>query len=141
MSRRLILASLLFALLIPVAAAAQESDEPDVIAISYFKCKLGSLSDVNALDASSTAIAQELIDSGTWTVYGILNHRWADEWNYMTYVGAPSLASLLSGLDTFNDRLEALPENEAETDRFQTLCTAHKDNIYNWVKALGGPAE
>lgn len=121
------------------AALAQESAEPGVVAVRYFKCAGADVGEAaEMLNGDFRPIANQLIDEGKLLDYGILTHYWGDDWNLVDYFVAEDLESFHAA---FGEAVERAQEDDPEGKRFEkfsSLCPDHKDNIYSVVNP---PAE
>lgn len=114
------------------AQADNESDnsETGITVVSYFKCYDASLSkavemykDVNAPHIN------KLVDDGKLMSWGILTHYWGDEWNLISYFIAKDLATFEKA---YSEAVEAtMEENPDAMDKWRSMCSEHKDNIYS----------
>ncbi len=122
-------------------AQAQESEESSsVMAVSWYKCQLNKLGEVNDLVTEyNEPVLNRLVDEKKLMGWGSMNHRWGDEWSFMLYYEAKDMESLDNAMDEFMQEMSKMDKSAEE--RFFSLCTEHKDNIYTTVHGYYGSDE
>ena len=115
----------------PSLARAQDSEQPPVLAISWFQCDWNEVDQVLAeADSMSLPIWNELVEEGMLRSAGSFTHWMADEWNVAYYTVADDIPAYLEAFWEQNRRFEErYPDydGEASTDR----CPVHKDAFYH----------
>ena len=116
----------LFVLLFAVPASAQDDARPTFIT-TYHQCDMGMLDDLVEHDRErSLPILQALVDDGSLSSAGSARHQWGDEFNLMTWISAPDMASALAGLEAFNARYNEMYPDDT---MFNEVCPTHRDRI------------
>lgn len=104
------------------------------VVYSENKCHSKHISDLNQYTKDTWApILNEIVESGTWSNWGVMNHAWGNEWNWNIYYIAPDRESFFKG---FSEMIKKM--NEKHPDWFQKSqewCFEHKDNMY--VQSIG----
>ncbi|HYO47329.1 MAG TPA: hypothetical protein VEY33_11650 [Gemmatimonadota bacterium] len=122
------------ALAFPVAAGAQEMEEPDppVLRLSFFICDLSGGND-DAIDEEietrQMPIWNALADEGMIESYGYFFHWWADQWNVAIYTIAPTIQAIIDASAEAGDRLEAQYGEDAPS-AIADHCPQHRDGFY-----------
>jgi hypothetical protein len=110
--------------------------------MSFWQCDIAHLDEiVRGANTYQKPAAQELIDEGMITNWGLMVHSWGDEWNVVFHTSADDEAALMSANTEMNLRATALAEAAGEDiDLGPPLlrhCTAHKDNFYTNAAYIG----
>ena len=116
-----------------LAQDAEESTQPNVVALSEWKCDWGELGDIVELaNGTVREVWEELEDEGMIDGWGILTHAWGDEYNLVLYTLAQDVEGVMAASNEYFRRIaERDPEN-AIGDQFTDACREHRDNIYNF---------
>jgi hypothetical protein len=119
-----------------VSASAQPADQPPpVVALSFWKCERSALDQIITTEfAQGLPIYQSFVDSGRIFEAGTLRHAWGDEYNYVSYLVAPDIATIAAASDEIN---EAYGERYPNDNAFLEHCTEHFDNIYTAATGEG----
>ncbi len=84
---------------------------------------------VNQLaDSLMRPILDAMVDEGVIYNWGILTHRWGDEWNWNWYMFTKDHASFVSAWNQFVER--ASKANPGSLGQIFRHTTAHKDNTF-----------
>jgi hypothetical protein len=122
----------LTALATPPVAAQEPTDggTPGVL-VSQQICDMGAIDDLNQLVVDIWApILDAAVADGRLTGWGVLNHYWGDEWNWLIYYAGDDVDALIGtagGL--LGEVIEAMPGDDPVA-QFGEWCSAHKDNLY-----------
>lgn len=121
-------------LLLPAAVAAQEAEmeQPGTIVVSQNICQ--DVSEANEWGREIAGpVLDELVAEGRLLGWGILNHGWGDEWNFVIYYAAEDIPAFHTAFGEFFSR--ATERHPDFLERLESNCTRHKDNIYRVVIA------
>ncbi|MFQ5680272.1 MAG: hypothetical protein ACE5HP_12545 [Gemmatimonadota bacterium] len=125
----------------PSQAAAQDSESPPVLQISWFQCDWNEVGTVLAeADSMNLPIWKELEEEGLVRSAGTLTHWMADEWNVAFYMVVDDIPAYLKAFQEAQRRFnERYPDYdiEAATDR----CPVHKDAFYHFGPRTGADDE
>jgi hypothetical protein len=100
------------------------------VIISSFKCDWNRMAEIVAQAEAQLPYWQEQKTAGTIMDTGVYVHSYADEWNFMRYIVAPTMESAVSANAAANGAFaEANPASNAIIE----ACPSHRDNFY-----LGG---
>ena len=119
--------SLLLAL-ISFSAMTLTAQNPTVV-FTQNKCdygKLGLLRDKS--QQVSAPILNDLVQEGKLLNWGILEHRWGDEWNWNMYYVAKDVPTFLEAFNHFITKATEVDPDFA-TDVWE-VCFEHKDAMY-----------
>jgi hypothetical protein len=105
-------------------------DEPATVVLSFWKCPLQEIGRLMRNEATSQPVADALRDEGLWRGSGFMTHAWGDSWNVVRYTGGDDLEQVLSTFDVYAERMEDV---EIEGANINNTCSAHRDNIYDFV--------
>lgn len=115
----------------PSLARAQDSEQPPVLAISWFQCNWNDVERIMAeADSMRLPIWSELKEEGMISAAGTFTHWQADEWNVAYYYVADDIATYLAAqAEEFRRFAERYPDydNAAYFDS----CPVHKDAFYH----------
>jgi hypothetical protein len=133
MSRTAALSVTLAALVVAAPLAAQEEADqgptPGIL-VSLQICNFSHIDELNELAREYWApVLDQAITDGQLTGWGVLNHSWGDEWNYLVWYSSDDATTLLqtvSGL--LGEIFGSIPGDPMED--FGAWCSAHKDNLY-----------
>jgi len=134
MSRRIVFACALCALLLPTTVTAQEEEAvtPPYSYGTYFEC-----------DTSREWLADELfekhmaphydaaVEEGALTAWGYLAHHTGGKWRRLIYRVAPTLQEALASLGSIAENVQE--ESAAASAEFGAICNRHDDYIWQWV--------
>ncbi len=136
--KRLLALVLAYGFAVPAVVAAQ--DGPGTIVISYNKCDLSEVGYITQLtDSAVVPIVQGMVNEGKIFNYGLMTHRWGDEWNVVYYYVVANRDAFFAFWDDFVARVQqAHPTLFSE---FQKRCSEHKDSIYGHAAFTSPPAE
>ncbi len=129
----------LAALVLASPARAQEEGEagPPGVLVTLQICDFGHMDDLNEAAREYWApVLDQAITDGRLTGWGVLNHYWGDEWNWLVWYSSDDPATLsqtVSGL--LGEIISSMPGDPMAD--FGTWCSAHKDNIYMQVLSQG----
>lgn len=134
--------TLAFAAALAAPAAAQEQEGAQEggamgVVVSQQVCTFAALDDLNGLVREYWApILDRAVGEGVLTGWGVLNHLWGDEWNWVVYYSGPNPAGLSEVVgNLLGEIFEAMPGDPME--EFTEMCSAHKDNVYVLVASQG----
>lgn len=134
-----------FAAAVPVLAlalarpvSAQEA-EPGVV-VSEQICKFGSLDEINDMVREHWAPFLDAgVADGRLTGWGVLNHSWGSEWNWVIYYTGPDASTLTQTVSSLlGEIFSSMPGDPL--DDFDGMCSAHRDNAYVLVMTQGAEA-
>jgi hypothetical protein len=135
MARTLLLALLVSAVFSPSARAQPAEDTPPTVALSFWKCSRAGLDQIIATEfAQGLPVYQSFVDNGRIFEAGTLRHAWGDEYNYVSYIVGPDIATVVAASDEIN---EAYTERYPNENAFLEHCTEHFDNIYTAATGQG----
>lgn len=99
------------------------------IVFSQNKCDYGNLDNLREQTRNTMApILNNLVQEGKLINWGILEHRWGDEWNWNIYYAAKDIPTFLDAFQTMiSEGTKADPEF---TSRIWETCFEHKDAMY-----------
>jgi hypothetical protein len=120
---------LLLGLAVPGPLQSQQPAEspPPTVIISSFKCDWTRIADIVAEAEAQLPYWEEQRAAGAIMETGVYIHSYADEWNVMRYIVAPTMESAVSANAAANGAFaEANPASTAIIDG----CPAHRDNFY-----------
>lgn len=139
MKRILLLTAFLLAL--PgTGSAQQQPPQPGIIVVSYQKCHIATLDELNAyFRRHSAPILNALVREGRLLGWGVLEHAWGDEWNNVVYYLARDLQTFHAAFNEYFGRLMQSDPNVMQA--FGGFCSEHKDNIYSVVMTESTPAQ
>jgi hypothetical protein len=130
--RRTTLAAVALAVLLPLAAYAQEEEEQLArgLFISQWRCPPSDMSTIaQYYDSLMVPIEQELVNEGLLYGSGMFFHQWGDEWNVNWYRTGIDRDAIFDAIEEVGRRFE---ERHGDVDNPLAACSAHKDNIYWW---------
>ncbi len=111
---------------------AQEQPVPGTMVVRYWKCDSGALPQLREMFQSQVVpIAEAMVSDGLLLGYGVLQHAWGDEWNWVDYFVTESTAAFMEAWPELVSRSSEVDPALWETLR--TACGDHKDNIYSIV--------
>ena len=138
----LALAALVFA---PQAVAQDDDDDmagmmammdaaPTTL-MTAWKCDVAHLADiVGGMNTYMKPAAQEMVEEGMITNWGLMVHSWGDEWNVVSHMSGSDPAALMEANGELNNRTGARAEAGGEDMDMPAplvrYCTNHKDNFY-----------
>lgn len=120
-----------------LAAVAQEEEDEGPLAYtyaSYFNCTGGSTSVVDAMIADDAERVNGLVEDGTISGWGWLEHHTGGNWDRIFYFQHESLDGLLDGLVALQNNNDDDEEEDAGP-AFQEICSDHED--YIWAVQAG----
>ena len=135
----------LAALVVAPQAVAQDDDEMAAVdammeaapstVMSFWKCDIAHLGDiVEGMNTYMKPAAQEMVDEGMITNWGLMVHSWGDEWNIVTHMTGENEAALMEANTELNNRTtanaEAGGEDVSMPPPLVQHCSGHKDNFY-----------
>lgn len=119
------------------APSALAQDQGPVVAVSSWKCDMSRVGDLTeAVNEYMRPAAQEMVDEGLITNWGLLRHFWGDEWNLVFYTTAADPAAVMEANVEMNRRAGERARAGGEDPEVNPLyrsCTEHKDSIYSVV--------
>lgn len=139
MSNRMVTTCLLgLAVLLPLAAAAQQQEAPRPYVYGiYFECDVArqGLAD-EIFELIYLPAMEAAVDDGTISSFGWLAHHTGNRWRRLLYHSSPDMGSLMSALDTINSGID---ERNPELARaFSEVCGTHEDYIWQQVTGSRG---
>lgn len=129
-----------------VAAPLAAQEEPmgggtPGVLVSEQICDTRFIDDLNELVENywRTVLDQAVAD-GRLTGWGVLNHAWGDEWNWIIYYTGDVATLIGTASELLGEMMEAAPGDPME--QFGEWCGAHKDNLYvqPFVQSVQPPA-
>lgn len=110
------------------------------VVVSQNKCNMNNISDLNKLiKESGGVILNDLVKEGKLMNWGVMNHNWGDEWNWVIYYVAEDRGKFFGVWDEFVKRFK---EKDPEAfDKFGQWCTEHKDSMYTQVDGYDNSQE
>lgn len=112
------------------ATAQDEAGAPMGVVVSQQICSFAVLDDLNEMVREYWApVLDRAVSEGVLTGWGVLNHLWGDEWNWVIYYSGPNaggLTQVVSGL--LGEIIEGMPGDPMED--LANMCSAHRDNVY-----------
>lgn len=112
------------------ATAQEEAQEPMGAVVSLQMCSPAALDDLNESVREYWApVLDRAVSEGVLTGWGVLNHLWGDEWNWVVYYTGPDpsgLTRVVEGL--LGEIIGGMPGDPMED--YSSKCSAHKDNVY-----------
>ena len=123
---------------ISVACMAQEEEEEQdgplaYTYATYSYCKLSGLSEADEhMKEVEAPVYDQLVEEGVISSWGYLAHHTGGQWRRLFYFQHETLEGVLDGLDTMQERMDALPEEEEEGE---DPCQSHDD--YIWTVEAG----
>jgi hypothetical protein len=120
------------------APAAQAPATPATMVLSNNKCASANLAQLRAVtDSMLGPVLDELVREGKLAGWGVLTHAWGDEWNWNIYYTAQTIQAFHDAFTQFVARVnQRYPGTFA---RLISMCTEHRDNIYNVTHMRGRP--
>lgn len=114
--------------------AAQAPPAPGTIVVSENICAAQNVTKVNEFATQTFGpILDELVREGKLLGWGVLNHAWGDEWNWVLYYTAKDHTSFVSA---FGEAIRRMNQRHPGAfDAILPLCSQHRDNIYSVVLA------
>lgn len=121
-----------------VAQGVQEEPGTDWMVVTYYRCDLGTVDDLNDVVQDDLGpVADEMIEEGHITEWGLLNHGWGDLWNFNVYYVAPDIEEFMPFWYEFMETIEERSPGWLEL--IQEHCHDHKDTIYRRVMSSDSP--
>ena len=105
-------------------------DEPAAVVLSFWRCPFQEIGRLMQNETTSQPIADALTEEGLWRGSGFMTHAWGDSWNVVRYTGGDDLEQVMSTFDIYAERMENV---ELEGANINNTCSAHRDNIYDFV--------
>ena len=101
-----------------------------ITVFSQNKCHFDKLSVILKMWKEELApLLNAQVDAGKLSGWGILTHRWGDEWNFNVYYNAKNISEFESA---FNEVIKKWEEKFPEgMKRVSEACFEHKDSYYN----------
>lgn len=128
---------LLPALLLPLAAGAQDDDGPAGFSyVTYYVCDVSTQGNMdNIVAANEAPVFDEWVEDGKMLAWGYLSHFTGGRWRRAQYHVAPTVAEALNNQSAIFNEIYA-DNREAGQARGQA-CEAHDD--YVWAINQGSP--
>jgi hypothetical protein len=120
--------------LIAVPASAQEEAAPagptPGIVVSLNLCEFNALERLNEMVQEYWApVLDAAVEEGRLNGWGVLNHYWGDEWNWVVYYATPDASTAArTASELLQEAVASMPGDPME--EFAGMCSAHRDNIY-----------
>jgi hypothetical protein len=105
-------------------------DAPATVVLSFWKCPLGEIGRLMRNEEAAAPTAAALTEAGMWRGSGFMTHAWGDAWNVVRYTGGDDFEQIISTFDVYAERMENV---EIEGENINNTCSAHRDNIYDFV--------
>jgi len=118
-----------------MAAMEAMMDAAPSTLMTAWKCDIAHLGEiVQGMNTYAKPAAQEMIDEGMITNWGLMVHSWGDEWNVVSHMTGEDPAALMTANAELNSRTAANAEAGGEDmdmpPPLVRYCTNHKDNFY-----------
>lgn len=114
--------------------AGQAPAAPGTVVVSANICATQSLTRVNEFATQQFGpILDELVREGKLMGWGVLNHAWGDEYNWVIYYSAKDQATFATAFGEAVRRTNQ--RHPGAFDAILPLCSQHRDNIYSVVVA------
>ena len=106
-----------------------QGQAPGVV-VSEQICSFGGMGDLNDMVREYwTPVLNAAVADGRLTGWGVLNHTWGSEWNWVMYYTGPDAGTLTQTVGSLLGEIFAsMPGNPM--DDFDAKCSAHRDNAY-----------
>jgi hypothetical protein len=105
-------------------------DDPAAVVLSFWRCPLMQMDRLMRNEAAAQTVADAIESEGLWRGSGFMTHAWGDTWNVVRYTGGDDLDQIMSAFDVMGERMEGF---ERDGDDLNVTCSAHRDNIYDFV--------
>jgi len=124
-----ILLILLAVFVVPRGLAAQESETPPTLRLSFFMCDFNKLDEaMQEVEAQVIPVWKELVKEGMVMNHGFFVHSWASEWNVGLYTIASSVDAVIKASEEAGRRIEAKYGDAPSV--FGQACPHHRDGFY-----------
>ncbi len=141
---RILVIALMLICAVVLISRAEKSDthsaapaEPGFMMINYHQCWPDKMPEVREFSSKHLEpVLAELEAEGAIQGWGVLEHGWGDEWNWIFYIITESHGSFVEMWEQFGAKLTERQPGFYE-DVLATYCFAHKDNMYV-VNAMSG---